>query len=78
MWHIISCTIIISSSVVQVRVDQSEYTTEENQSPLTVCATLVEANIVRSLVVIVSTSDGTAQGRHNNNYNIAIFLQYME
>lgn len=49
-------------SVVAVRIDQPAYTIAEGQSPLTVCTTLVEANIERNLVVTLSTTDDTAQG----------------
>ena len=49
-------------SVVEVRFDQPGYSTAEDQSPVTVCATLIEASIERSLVVVLSTGDDTAQG----------------
>lgn len=49
-------------SVVQVQIDQPGYSIAEGQSPVTVCATLIEANIERNLVVTLSTTDGTAQG----------------
>ena len=61
-------------SVVQVRIDQPEYSTDEDQSPVTVCVTLIEANIERNLVVTLSTSDNTAQGEVYNNY----VTQYMD
>ena len=55
--------LVLFVPVVQVRIDQPEYVIQENQGPLSVCTTLIEANIERNLVVILSTSDGTAQGK---------------
>ena len=52
--------------MVQVRIDQPEYSTAEDLSPVTVCATLIDANIERNLVVALSTSDDTAQGEVSN------------
>lgn len=47
---------------MQVRIDQPEYSVEESEGQVTICVTLVEANIERNLVVILSTNDGTAEG----------------
>ena len=57
--------------MVEVRLDQPGYSTAEAQSPVTVCATLTEANIERNLVVILSTGDDTAQG--DSGVNIILF-----
>lgn len=48
--------------MVEVRIDQPEYSTAEDRSPVSICATLIEANIERNLIVVLSTSDDTAQG----------------
>ena len=60
--------------MVQVRIDQPEYVIQENQGPLSVCMTLIEANIERNLVVILSPSDGTAQGKSHFLTIIMLFM----
>lgn len=55
--------------MVQVRIDQTEYSTVEDHSPVTVCVNLVAANIERNLVVTLSTYDDTAQGELAFSFN---------
>lgn len=47
-------------SVVEVGIDERDYFVQEDLGPLTTCITLMDTNIERNLIVILSTNDGTA------------------